>query len=141
MPVAPSTRRGFVLGSSALLAGLLLPTARAPRAEAQVAAYNDAAYWAFADRMQDVLDAYWDGDSYRPHRSMQNANMLLTHAAAALAGHTGPARRHDRARALVETLCNGPSWAKSPALGSQGHVPGWKDGLKGGGIQHLVVDT
>src|ERR1044071_1147577 len=100
MPGAPSTRRGFVLGSSALLASLLLPSVRAPRAAAAAPRFGDAAYWAFADRMQNVLDPFWDGDSYRPHRSMQNANMLLTHAAAALAGHEGPARRDDRARAL-----------------------------------------
>ena len=78
----------------------------------------------------------------RPKRSMLNANMLLTHAAAALAGHTGPARRDDRARALVDALCNGPAWvdsARRPAR--RAHVPGWRDGLSGGGIQHLVVDT
>ena len=73
---------------------------------------------------------------------MLNANLLLTHAAAALAGHTGPARKDDRARALVDALCNGPAWlSPRPATGSQGHVPGWADGLRGGGIQHLVVDT
>ena len=72
---------------------------------------------------------------------MLNATMLLTHSAAALAGHTGPARRDDRARALVDTLCNGPAWVKRPSTGSQGHMPGWRDGLTGGGIQHLVVDT
>jgi len=140
MPVAPTTRRGFVLGSSALLAGLMLPTWRATRATGQAPnAWNDDAYWAFADRMQDVLDQYWDNDSYRPARTMLNSNMLLTHAAAALAGHTGPARKDDRARALVNELCTGPSWAKKANPSSQGHVPGWTDGLKGGGIQHLMV--
>ena len=72
---------------------------------------------------------------------MLNANILLTHSAAALAGHTGPARRDDRARALVAELTTGPSWVKTPGSGSQAHVPGWRDGLRGGGIQHLVVDT
>ena len=38
-------------------------------------------------------------------------------------------------------LCNGPAWVKSPSTGTQGHMPGWRDGLTGGGIQHLVVDT
>jgi hypothetical protein len=143
MPVAPSTRRGFVLGSSALLASLTLPVSlRTPRAAAAAAsAFGDTAYRAFADRMQTVLDQFWDGDCYRPHRTMLNANLLLTHSAAALAGHTGPARQDDRARALVDELCNGPAWVKRPAGGSQGHMPGWQDGLKGGGIQHLVVDT
>ena len=61
-----STRRGFMLGSGALLAALLLPRARAPPATAATSALDDAAYWAFADRMQDALDPYWDGDAYRP---------------------------------------------------------------------------
>lgn len=136
-----TTRRGFVLGGSALLASMLLPAMRAPRAAAASTALDDAAYWAFADRMQDVLDGHWDRGMYRPERSMVNATMLLTHSAAALAGHTGPARRDDRARELVDRLCNGPAWVKSPSSGSQGHIPGWRDGLTGGGIQHLVVDT
>ena len=136
--MARSTRRGFVLSSSAVLASLMLPAVRAPRA---VAASGDDAYWAFADRMQDVLDGFWNGREYTPARSMLNANMLLTHAAAALAGHDGPARRDDRARALVHALCSGPAWVTRPAGGSQGHAPGWRDGLRGGGIQHLVVDT
>ena len=121
MPVAPSTRRGFVLGSSALLAGLLMPTVRPARADAQAdpSSWDDAAYWAFADRMQDVLDEYWDGKMYRPERSMLNANLLLTHAAAALAGHTGPARTDERARALGDVLCAGPAWLSKPMTGSQ----------------------
>lgn len=136
-----STRRGFVLGGGALLASMLLPAARAPRALAATNALDGAAYWAFADRMQDTLDGHWHNGLYRPERSMVNATMLLTHSAAAVAGHTGPARRDDRARELVDRLCNGPAWAKSPTGGSQGHVPGWRDGMLGGGIQHLVVDT
>ncbi|MDA0137727.1 hypothetical protein OJ962_09475 [Solirubrobacter sp. CPCC 204708] len=102
---------------------------------------DDAAYWAHADRLQLALDAKWRNGAYQPAMSMLNANMLLTHAAAALVGHTGPARQDERARALVEHLCNGPSWARQPASGKQGHVPGWRGELAGGGIQHLVVDT
>ena len=30
-------------------------------AQADPSSWDDAAYWAFADRMQDVLDEYWDG--------------------------------------------------------------------------------
>ena len=82
-----STRRGFMLGGTALLASMLLPAARAPRALAATSALDDAAYWAFADRMQDALDPFWRDGMYRPERSMLNATMLLTHSAAALAGH------------------------------------------------------
>ena len=35
----------------------------------------------------------------------------------------------------------GPRGSRRPDSGSQGHVPGWQDGQRGGGIQHLVVDT
>src|SRR4051812_17015050 len=112
-----------MLGSSALLASLLMPRAITP-ASAQTptgaVAFDDAAYWAFADRMQDQLDRYWNGRFYTPTRAMLNSNILLTHACAALAGHTGPARRDDRARALIDALCNGPAWVKKPGTGSQG---------------------
>ncbi|HEY6890385.1 MAG TPA: hypothetical protein VI300_21455 [Solirubrobacter sp.] len=138
-----ATRRGFMLGSSALLASLLLPRTASAAAvtDAPPAAWDDAAYWAFADRMQDQLDRHWDGHAYTPKRGMVNANLLLTHAAAALAGHTGPARRDDRAKALITALCEGSAWVTTPGGGSQGHAPGWRDSLTGGGVQHLVVDT
>jgi hypothetical protein len=137
-----ATRRGFMLGSSAMLASLLLPrSAPAAQPAPDPSSWNDDAYWAFADRLQDHLDPHWRSGSYQPARSMLNANILLTHCAAAIAGHTGPARRDDRARALVADLTTGPSWVKTPGSGSQAHVPGWRDGLRGGGIQHLVVDT
>jgi hypothetical protein len=129
-----------MLGSGALLASLYLP--RIPIAAAQDArAWSADAYWVFADRVQDLLDPYWTGEFYAPERSMYNANVLLTHAAAALAGHTGPARRDDRARLLIGHLCDAPAWVSKPADGDQGHVPGWSDGRHGERFQHLVVDT
>ena len=82
--------------------------------------------------MQDQLDRYWDGHTYTPKRAMLSANLLLTHAAAALAGHTGPARRDDRALALVHALCDGPAWvtqARRPA--PRATSPGWQDGIAG----------
>ena len=121
MPAA--TRRGFMLGSSALLASLLMPRAVTPaaaRTPADPSSFDDAAYWAFADRMQDQLDRYWDGHTYTPKRAMLSANLLLTHAAAALTGHTGPARRDDRALALVQALCTGPAWVTQAGTGISG---------------------
>src|SRR5690349_23733157 len=115
-----------MLGSSALLATLLMPRAVTPavaQTPADPASFDDAAYWAFADRMQDQLDRYWDGRQYRPERSMLNANLLLTHAAAALAGHTGPSRRDDRARLLIDALTTGRAWVEKPNSGKQGHAP------------------
>jgi hypothetical protein len=139
-----ATRRGFLLGS-ATLAGSMLLTRSAGRittAKADVPGWDDNAYWAFADRLQDRLDEHWDErrGAYIPARAMLNAGLLLTHAAAALAGHTGPSRRDDRARRLVDELCTA-AWTERPAGGSQGHAPGWRDSLEGGGFQHLVVDT
>jgi hypothetical protein len=136
------SRRGFILGSSAMLASLLIPRVPFPAAQAAgPAAWDAAAYWAFADRVQAQLDPYWRGKRYEPARAMYNATLLLTHSAAALAGHTGPARRDERAHALIRALCEPPTWVRAPATGSQGHMPGWRDSLSGGGIQHLVVDT
>ena len=98
-----STRRGFVLGGGALLVDA--PPALGPAGDPPpIRALDDAAYWAFADRLQDALDPFWRDGMYRPERSMLNATMLLTHSAAALAGHTGPARRDD-ARARSWTSC------------------------------------
>ncbi|WP_270042896.1 hypothetical protein [Solirubrobacter ginsenosidimutans] len=129
-----------MLGSSALLASVLLHRS-APMAAAQSKPWDDVAYWAFADRMQDQLDRHWDGRYYTPTKATVNSNLLLTHAAAALAGHDGPARRDDRAKTLIKALCEGPAWVTKPTDSSQGHKPGWRDGIAGGGIQHLVVDT
>ena len=112
-----------------------------PRRRRRARGVDAAAYWAFADRLQDHLDAHWGGEAYYPGRSMYNANMLLTHAAAALAGHTGPARQDERARKLITALCEGKAWRSVPADGPQGHVPGWTDSLGGHPMQHLVVDT
>ena len=57
-----STRRGFILGSSAVLASLFIP--RVPFAAAQAAqpgTWNAGAYWAFADRVQAQLERFWSG--------------------------------------------------------------------------------
>ncbi len=134
----PATRRSFLLGSGSLLASMALLRASAP----PVARAADFSYWDFADRVQDALDDHWSASAghYIPARGMLNANLLLTHAAAALAGHDGPSRRDERARSIAEQLCT-KAFTERPGGGSQGHAPGWRDSLAGGGIQHLVVDT
>ena len=59
--------------------------------------WADGDYWAFADRCQRLLDPVWspaDG-CYRSGgrgETSLNANLLFTHASAALAGHRGAAR-------------------------------------------------
>ena len=85
-----------MLGSSALLASLLVP--RAPLAAAQAAAgparvERRAPTGRSPTACRTTSTATGAATPTRPGRSMYNANMLLTHAAAALAGHTGPARQ------------------------------------------------
>ena len=76
----------------------------------------DAGYWAFADHMQSVLEPAWNAPraAYIPPGSRgstaYNAHLLYTHATAALAGHTGDARRDDRARSMALRLCASPPW-------------------------------
>ena len=78
------------------------------------APYDDAGYWAFADRMQQRLDRLWDeGDGYYHGGGggadpMTNSMLLLTHSVAALRGHQGPA-------ATTPAPAGSPS-GSSPAL-------------------------
>ncbi len=92
---------------AALAAALVLaaPAAAAP--------YDDAAYWAFADRMQQRVDDRWDeqagyfrlgGGGVEP---MANSMLLLTYSVAAMQGHEGPARNDHRARILADRLVTG----------------------------------
>jgi hypothetical protein len=117
---------------------------------APASAWDDARYWAFADKVQTRLDDTWNEKlgRYRANSpsvdTMLNANELLVHSAAALAGHHGPAREDDRARSIAAQLMQSPPWIEQvtdPQPGSQPHAPGWVASmhvLKSG--QHLVVD-
>ena len=98
--------------ATAALASLALvaprpPPPRTPRPAApalSAAPYDDAGYWAFADRMQQRLDRLWDERDGYYHGGgggadpMTNSMLLLTHSVAALSGHEGPARNDRRAR-------------------------------------------
>ena len=100
--------------------------------------------------MQTRLDDSWNErlDRYRANSpsvdTMLNANELLVHSAAALAGHRGPARADDRARSIAAQLMQTPPWLEQvtdPIPGSQPHAPGWVASMheiRSG--QHLVVD-
>ena len=124
--------------------------------------WGDREYWAFADRMQLLIDRTWrpaqrayipDGDA---GETSYNANLLYTHAAAARAGHTGPARQDERARQLAARLCESPPWRTNPikasggcptaqptatVTGDQTHECGWGAGLSHTNRQHVVIDT
>jgi hypothetical protein len=117
---------------------------------APASAWDDAQYWAFADKVQSRLDDSWNErlGRYRANSpsvdTMLNANELLVHSAAALAGHRGPAREDDRARSIAAQLMQTPPWLEQvtdPIPGSQPHAPGWVASMheiRSG--QHLVVD-
>src|SRR4051794_28056772 len=112
-------------------------------AGARAAPYGDADYWAFADRVQAQFDPLWSAGMYRPGSGgvdvSVNANLLLTHAVAALAGHDGPARNDERARVLTARFLRAPTFRTRPVAGSrQAHAPGWSNGMYGGDDQHLV---
>jgi hypothetical protein len=117
-------------------------------ASAQGPPYDDAGYWAFADRMQQRLDRRWDEDAgyYRCGGSgtgpMFNSMLLLTHSVAALEGHDGPARNDLRARALAARLVAGPPYVKRNTGSGQTHAPGWVNSMTlATGDQHLVFDA
>jgi hypothetical protein len=135
---------------SLLVAGLcagLIGVCAAP-----AAAWDDAGYWAFADKIQQRLDDSWspDLDRYRVGSpsvdTMLNANELLIHSQAALSGldPSHAVRADGRARSIAAQLMQTPPWIETvtdPQPGSQPHAPGWVASmheLKSG--QHLVVD-
>jgi hypothetical protein len=167
MPAPTPRRRSprhriLVLSLLAAHAALLLSAlpSGSPRAEAvaadrpalPAAPFDDAGYWAFADRQAARLDDLWS-DKERAYLAggggadtMTNANLLLAHAAAALAGHEGAARNDRRARVLVDRLTATPPFVtKLPprSRSSQAHANGWVDGLDNadGGNMHLVIET
>jgi len=73
--------------------------------------WDDAGYWAFVERMQAPLEPAWrPGLGAYDGGTAFNANLLYTHAAAALAGHVGTARRDERARRIAMRLSASPPW-------------------------------
>lgn len=150
------TRRSLLQRAAVAGVALYVLEPRMPRP-----GWSDAEYWSFADRMQPLLDPAWRAreGAYRipgGGETSHNANLLYTHAAAAFAGHTGPARNDERARALVDRLCASPPWRATGrggsggcpsaqplarAAGDQTHACGWGFRLDSTGNQHVVIDT
>jgi len=96
-------------------------------------------YWRFADWLAPYFDAVWvpeknlygSGNS-GVGRIYHNSVLLTTHAVAALAGHQGPCRNDERARALARRLCDSPPWSErdaSPEGDPQFHNPGWVESM------------
>ena len=145
MPAVRPALAATVAAVSALVC--VLAVAGPARAEAPMDAQ---AYWAFADRTQLRLDGLWSEQAGRyvtgsgGVSAMVNANLLLSHAVAALKGHSGPARDDARARQMARALLRSPPWVEgpSPSGGAQAHGPGWVNNMgEALGWQHLVVDA
>jgi hypothetical protein len=108
-----------------------------PAAHARTAAgLDDAGYLAVADRLQRRLDPLWNARAgrYEPGPGSTdtevNADLLVVHSLAALAGHHGPARADARARAVARFLVSREIWTGSGWLA----VPGRPN-------RHLVFDV
>ena len=146
------TRRAALGRLGGAMAGAWL-LGRVELAAAQAPGWGDADYWAFADRCQPLFDDLWDRGLWhyrsggRGETSL-NASLLFTHAAAALAGHTGPARQDDRARAMAWRMCQAPPW-RAPGTGppptgaawDQTHDFGWGAAMDSHDYQHVAIDT
>ncbi|HET8953460.1 MAG TPA: hypothetical protein VFN44_23255 [Solirubrobacteraceae bacterium] len=168
--MSPLTRRGFVQGVAGAGLALSLPAVRlefpgpASAAGSAATGYRDADYWAFADAVAPQLDRHWSTTHgyYRVPGGGEtsfNADMLYVHAAAARAGHGGPARNDERARRLAARLLDDPPCrvpagaaraaaakaasctARARATGDQTHDWGWGATMESTGGQHVVVDT
>ena len=119
-------------------------------APAKAATYDDAAYWAFADNMQQLADKHWDEQDGYFHlggggsEPMANSMQLLTYSVAAMQGldPAHPARNDHRARILADRLVSSPPFVKTKTGGGQVHAPGWVNSMtnKASG-QHLVFDA
>lgn len=114
----------------------------------QAKRWTDADFWGFVDRRQADVEPQWREDLgvYMPAGSTEDvrmdANMLLVHADAALAGHAGPARHDDRVIRLADVLTRPPALLAPPNLrtGTQAHAPGWSSSTVASGAQHVAVD-
>jgi hypothetical protein len=104
-------RLGTMRRLAVLVSAIVLVSAAPARA-----AFTDADYWAFADRLATGLDGRWNdarGVYTADHgeaEARENAAMLLTHSVAAFTGHTGATRQDVRARRLVDRLTLAPAW-------------------------------
>ena len=115
--------------------------------------YAAGDYWAFADRWQRLLDDLWSSglghyQSGGRGETSINANLLFTHASAALAGHTGASRQDARARTLAQRLLHIPPWRPEgtgpPPPGGrwdQTHDWGWGATMDSHEHQHVAIDA
>ena len=117
------------------------PGRRAYRSRRPDPAFDDAGYWAVADRLQARLDGCGTSATAATApagggcESMINALMLLTHSVAARAGTTGASattpRPPDRPRARLAARLHRPQPPRRAGRHDL-HAPGWSSSMSGG---------
>ncbi|MEV4418871.1 hypothetical protein AB0L40_02710 [Patulibacter sp. NPDC049589] len=123
------------------------------KAERELSVSDDDDAWAVPDAVTMPLDRLWDekrGAYVSPGGRIStrlNAELLRLHAAAALAGHHGPARQDGRVRRIVRYL-TGPAYigtTDGERFGSSRHnsihVPGWRQSSAEVVNQHPSIDA
>lgn len=123
------------------------------KAERELSVSDDDDAWAVPDAISMPLDRLWDEDRgayVSPGGRIStrlNAELLRLHAAAAQAGHRGPARRDARVRRIVAYL-TGPAYVDSAEGEEFGdsrhnsiHVPGWRQSSSKVVNQHPSIDA
>jgi hypothetical protein len=111
------------------------------------AAFTDADYWRFADRLAAGMNERWiesRGAYVAEHgeaETRQNAAMLLTHAVAALTDHAGAARRDHRARFLVDRLTVAPAWLGTAPAPGRTQATCWSGDLDRPTREHMSLDA
>lgn len=123
------------------------------KAERELSVSDDEDAWAVPDAVSRPLDRLWDekrGAYVSPGGRIStrlNAELLRLHAAAAQAGHEGPARHDARVRRLVAYL-TGPAYidtAEGEEFGASRHnsihVPGWRQSSSKVVNQHPSIDA
>ncbi|MEV4418885.1 hypothetical protein AB0L40_02780 [Patulibacter sp. NPDC049589] len=123
--------------------------------EQRLQAADPGDLWAVADAATTPIDGLWNADQGAyvvagVARARLNAEMLLVHSYAALAGRTGPDAHPERVEALVRLL-TGPMYvptldgkvAPAPAPGHSVtiHAPGFADPVGGLTSMHQALDA
>jgi hypothetical protein len=123
------------------------------KAERELSVADDEDAWAVPDAVSRPLGQLWDakrGAYVSPGGRIStrlNAELLRLHAAAAVAGHTGPSRRDGRVRRIVAYL-TGPAYidtTEGERFGASRHnsihVPGWRQSSSDVVNQHPSIDA
>ena len=139
-PRQRATRRGFMLGSSACSRACCRRSApaRTPRSGVRTTPPTG--------RSRTACRTCSTATGTAQHLPARALDAQREHAADARRGGAGGAHRARRGATTARgrwshALCNGPAWVTRPDRLARATSPGWRDGLAGGGIQHLVVDT